>query len=113
MAPEKNSSTMCSGSTGKRRERSGRDLALWEKTSPWALFFYIDQDQGIRPWHRARLFHDERYKWFAPFGLVRYTDAEGRPWGTPGAPSRAPTLEDGVDQKVWLCGNSGNTWSMY
>ena len=55
---------------------------------------------------RARLFHDERYKWFAPFGLVRYTDAEGRPWGTPGAPSRVPTLEDGVDQKVWLCGDS-------
>jgi hypothetical protein len=35
---------------------------------------------------------------------VRYADAEGRPWGTPGAPSRLPTLRDGVDQQAWLLG---------
>ena len=35
---------------------------------------------------------------------MRYTDAQGRPWGTPGAPARMPTIEDGVAQKAWLCG---------
>src|SRR5207244_13219320 len=48
--------------------------------------------------------HDERYKWFAPFGFVRYADAEGRTWGTPGAPARVPTLTDGIAQKAWFCG---------
>jgi len=42
--------------------------------------------------------HDERYKWFAPFGFARYADEQGRPWGPPGAPARMPTLKYGVDQ---------------
>ena len=54
---------------------------------------------------KVRPFHDERYKWFAPFGFVRYTDEQGRPWGTPGAPARTPRIEDGVDQKAWFCGS--------
>jgi hypothetical protein len=54
--------------------------------------------------NRVRPFHDERYKWFAPFGLVRYVDEEGRMWGSPGAPARTPTVEDGVQQKAWICG---------
>ena len=48
--------------------------------------------------------HDERYKWFAPFGFVRYADEHGRTWGTPGAPARVPSLRDGVQQKAWFCG---------
>ena len=48
--------------------------------------------------------HDERYKWFAPFGFVRYADEQGRTWGMPGAPSRVPSLADGVAQKAWFCG---------
>ena len=55
---------------------------------------------------KVRPYHDERYKWFAPFGYVRYTDEEGRPWGTPGAPARTPRVEDGVEQKAWFCGSS-------
>src|SRR6195256_4221617 len=47
--------------------------------------------------------HDERYKWFAPFGFVRYADEQGRPWGTPGAPAKVPTLAEGVRQKAWFC----------
>jgi hypothetical protein len=49
-------------------------------------------------------FHDERYKWFAPFGIVRYIDDQGRLWGSPGAPSGVPSLRDGVAQRAWLCG---------
>lgn len=53
---------------------------------------------GVRP------FHDERYKWFAPFGFVRYADEHGRTWGTPGAPAGVPSIEEGVRQKAWLVG---------
>ena len=53
---------------------------------------------------RLRPYHDERYKWFAPFGFVRYADEQGRTWGTPGAPARTPYIEDGVQQKAWFCG---------
>ena len=79
-----------------RQLKLGEDLAL-------GLFFYLaaTQEEAMR---KVEPYHDERYKWFAPFGLVRYTDEQGRPWGTPGAPSRPPTLRDGVQQKVWLCG---------
>ena len=44
----------------------------------------------------------------APFGFVRYADKEGRVWGTPGAPARIPRIEDGVDQKAWICGPSSH-----
>jgi len=44
----------------------------------------------------------------SPFGFVRYTDEEGRMWGTPGGPARRPNVEDGIEQKAWLCGNSND-----
>jgi len=80
----------------------GRQLELGQDLA-WQGGFYLadSQEEAIR---RLRPYHDERYKWFAPFGFVRYTDAQGRPWGTPGAPARLPLLEDGVEQKVWFCG---------
>ncbi len=76
----------------------GEDMAL-------GVGFYIaeTQEEAIE---RVRPYHDERYKWFAPFGFVRYADEEGRPWGTPGAPAREPFIEDGVAQKAWICGPS-------
>ena len=84
--------------------RYGRKLELGEDLA-WQGGFYLanSQEEAIR---RLRPYHDERYKWYAPFGFVRYTDAQGRPWGTPGAPARLPLLEDGVEQKVWLCGTA-------
>lgn len=75
----------------------GEDLAL-------EVGFYIADTQE-EAMNRLRPFHDERYKWFAPFGFVRYADEHGRPWGTPGAPAREPRIEDGVQQKAWLCGS--------
>ena len=65
--------------------------------------FCID-DTPEKAMERVRPYHDERYKWFAPFGFVRYTDEQGRMWGTPGAPARLPSVEEGVQQKAWLCG---------
>ncbi len=89
---------MDSFSTYGRDVKLGGDLAL-------GIGFYISdtQDKAIQ---KLRPYHDERYKWFAPFGFVRYTDEKGRPWGTPGAPARRPSLEDGVAQKAWICGPS-------
>ena len=62
------------------------------------------QEEAIR---RVEPAHDERYKWFAPFGFVRYADEQGRTWGTPGAPAKIPSLRDGVAQKAWFCGTPG------
>jgi hypothetical protein len=80
----------------------GRELELGQNTC-LGMGFCIDDTQE-KAMERVRPYHDERYKWFAPFGFVRYTDEEGRMWGTPGAPARLPHVEDGVQQKAWLCG---------
>jgi alkanesulfonate monooxygenase SsuD/methylene tetrahydromethanopterin reductase-like flavin-dependent oxidoreductase (luciferase family) len=82
--------------------RAGRQLKLGEDLC-WGVGLYLadSEEEAIR---RVEPAHDERYKWFAPFGFVRYADEQGRPWGTPGAPARQPTIRDGVDQKAWLCG---------
>ena len=80
----------------------GRTLSLGEDLAWGAGLYLADSVQeGI---DRVRPYHDERYKWFAPFGFVRYADENGRPWGTPGAPTGVPTIEEGVRQKAWLVG---------
>jgi hypothetical protein len=69
----------------------------------WGAGVYLanNREEAIR---RLEPAHDERFKWFAPFGFVRYADEQGRTWGSPGAPARTPSLRDGVDQKAWFCG---------
>jgi alkanesulfonate monooxygenase SsuD/methylene tetrahydromethanopterin reductase-like flavin-dependent oxidoreductase (luciferase family) len=82
--------------------RVGRTLALGEDLAWGAGLYLADSvDEGIEG---VRPYHDERYKWFAPFGFVRYADDQGRPWGTPGAPTGVPNIEEGVRQKAWLIG---------
>jgi alkanesulfonate monooxygenase SsuD/methylene tetrahydromethanopterin reductase-like flavin-dependent oxidoreductase (luciferase family) len=82
--------------------KAGRDLELGEDLAVGLGMYIADtQEEAIR---RVEPYHDERYKWFAPFGFVRYADEQGRTWGTPGAPARLPLLRDGVVQKAWLCG---------
>lgn len=81
---------------------AGRDIALGQDMC-LGFGFCLD-DNRQKAIDRVRPYHDERYKWFAPFGFVRYTDSQGRPWGTPGAPTGVPRIEDGVQQKAWYCG---------
>ena len=81
---------------------AGRDLKLGQDLALGFGFYLADSVREAV--ERVRPFHDERYKWFAPFGLVRYVDEHGRMWGSPGAPARTPTVEDGVQQKAWICG---------
>src|SRR2546430_1827496 len=79
-----------------RRKQLGEDM-IWG-----AGLSLADTPEEARL--RVEPSHDERYKWFAPFGFVRYADEHGRTWGTPGAPARVPTLTDGIQQKAWFCG---------
>ncbi len=82
--------------------KHGRNKQLGEDMI-WGAGVYLagSREEAIRKLEPA---HDERFKWFAPFGFVRYADEQGRTWGTPGAPSRTPLLKDGVAQKAWFCG---------
>lgn len=82
--------------------KAGRTLALGQDLClGLGMYLAATQHQAMEA---VRPFHDESYKWFAPFGFVRYTDESGRLWGTPGAPARVPAIEDGVQQRAWLCG---------
>jgi len=83
-------------------EKHGRPKKLGEDVI-WGAGVYLadTQAEAVR---RVEPAHDERYKWFAPFGFVRYADEQGRTWGTPGAPARTPNLRDGIEQKAWFCG---------
>jgi alkanesulfonate monooxygenase SsuD/methylene tetrahydromethanopterin reductase-like flavin-dependent oxidoreductase (luciferase family) len=82
--------------------RHGRPKKLGEDMI-WGAGLYLagSQEEAIR---RVEPAHDERFKWFSRFGLVRYADEQGRMWGTPGAPARIPSIRDGVQQKAWFCG---------
>ena len=82
--------------------KAGRVLKLGQDMALGIGFCIADSQEAAI--NQVRPYHDERYKWFAPFGFVRYTDAQGRPWGTPGAPVGVPRIEDGVQQKAWFCG---------
>jgi alkanesulfonate monooxygenase SsuD/methylene tetrahydromethanopterin reductase-like flavin-dependent oxidoreductase (luciferase family) len=82
--------------------RHGRNKQLGEDMI-WGAGVYL-ADSEAEAMRRLEPAHDERFKWFAPFGFVRYADAHGRVWGTPGAPAGVPSLRDGVDQKAWFCG---------
>ena len=83
-------------------DRNGRGNVLGSGLALGIGFYIADNENDAM--ERLRPFHDERFKWFAPFGFVRYADEEGRVWGTPGAPARTPRIEDGVQQKAWICG---------
>jgi alkanesulfonate monooxygenase SsuD/methylene tetrahydromethanopterin reductase-like flavin-dependent oxidoreductase (luciferase family) len=85
--------------------RHGRQIALGADMI-WGAGLYL-ADTEKEAMRRVEAAHDERFKWFAPFGFVRYADAEGRTWGTPGAPTGIPSLAEGVKQKAWFCGPPG------
>jgi alkanesulfonate monooxygenase SsuD/methylene tetrahydromethanopterin reductase-like flavin-dependent oxidoreductase (luciferase family) len=84
--------------------KAGRNLAPGEDLA-WGGGLYLADsvDEAVE---RVRPYHDERFKWFAPFGFVRYADEQGRPWGTPGAPAGVPAIEEGLRQKAWLVGTA-------
>ena len=82
--------------------RHGQKKELGEDMVWGAGMFLADSvEDAIKQLEPA---HDERFKWFAPFGFVRYADEQGRVWGAPGAPARTPKLADGIAQKAWFCG---------
>ncbi len=82
--------------------KHGRNIKLGEDVI-WGAGVYLadSREAAVRDLEPA---HDERFKWFAPFGFVRYADEQGRTWGSPGAPTSVPKLAEGVKQKAWFCG---------
>jgi alkanesulfonate monooxygenase SsuD/methylene tetrahydromethanopterin reductase-like flavin-dependent oxidoreductase (luciferase family) len=82
--------------------KHGRMIALGQDMI-WGAGVYL-ADSEAEAMRRLEPAHDERFKWFAPFGFVRYADEHGRVWGSPGAPASVPTLAEGVKQKAWFCG---------
>ena len=72
----------------------------------WGAGVYL-ADSEAEAVRRLEPAHDERFKWFAPFGFVRYADEQGRSWGSPGAPAQTPMLAEGIRQKAWFCGPPG------
>src|SRR5436309_14431175 len=83
-------------------ERHGRPKKLGEDMI-WGAGVYL-ADSEAEAVRRLEPAHDERFKWFAPFGFVRYADEHGQTWGSPGAPARTPRLADGGAQKAWVWG---------
>ena len=96
------SSTTSSWPTADACAKYGRPKQLGEDVIWGAGLYLADTPEEAK--RRVEPSHDERYKWFAPFGFVRYADEQGRTWGTPGAPARVPSLADGIQQKAWFCG---------
>jgi hypothetical protein len=82
--------------------RHGHEKQLGEDVIWGAGLYLADTPEEAK--RRVEPSHDERYKWFAPFGFVRYADEQGRTWGTPGAPATVPSLAEGIRQKAWFCG---------
>src|SRR2546428_11344936 len=77
--------------------RAGRTLQLGEDLC-WGVGIYLadSEAEAIRQVEPA---HDERYKWFAPFGFVRYADEHGRPWERRGRPPRGRRFPRGTGRK--------------
>src|SRR4030095_16513654 len=55
-----------------RKKQLGEDMI-------WGAGLYL-ADTPEEAKRRVEPAHDERYKWFAPFGFVRYADEQGRTW---------------------------------
>jgi alkanesulfonate monooxygenase SsuD/methylene tetrahydromethanopterin reductase-like flavin-dependent oxidoreductase (luciferase family) len=60
------------------------------------------QDTHEKAWEMARPTHDEFWKFLGPYGWSRgYMGDDGKPVG----PGLIPTLEQSLDQKVWVVGS--------
>ncbi len=60
------------------------------------------EDTHEQAWERARTGHDEFWKFLGPYGWSKgYMGADGKP----APPGLIPTLEESVEQKVWIIGS--------
>ena len=60
------------------------------------------EDTHEKAWETARAGHDEFWKFLGPYGWSRgYMGADGKP----SQPGLIPTLEESVDNKVWIIGS--------
>jgi len=59
------------------------------------------EDTHEKAWASARVGHDEFWKFLGPYGWSR---GYLRPDGKPSPPGLIPTLEESVEQRVWVIG---------
>ena len=60
------------------------------------------EDTHEQAWEKARKGHDEFWKFLGPYGWSRgYMGADGKP----AQPGLIPTLEESVEQRVWVIGS--------
>ena len=87
--------------------RYGRDLALGEEL---ILGFRMCIDDTVeRAIRRARPYFEEHAKVMAPLGMLRYSEEHARAVAARRAQSpTSATLENGVSNRSWLCGPSGD-----
>jgi hypothetical protein len=87
--------------------RHGRALELGEEL---ILGFRMCIDDTVeRAMRRARPYFEEHAKVMAPLGMLRYSEEHARAVAArqPQSPTSA-TLENGVRNRSWLCGPSGD-----
>ena len=100
------STTSSSAAGGSASPRSttrthGTALAPGEKRQ-LVLNIRVD-DSHEQAWERARPGHDEFWKFLGPYGWSKgYMGADGKP----APPGLIPTLEESVEQKVWIIGSA-------
>ena len=83
----------------------GREIALGEDVALGYRFFIGDtQEKAIE---EARPYFEEAMKFAAPLGLMRMSQEQIDEVARPGRPQgiELPTLEEAVENKVWLCGS--------
>jgi alkanesulfonate monooxygenase SsuD/methylene tetrahydromethanopterin reductase-like flavin-dependent oxidoreductase (luciferase family) len=82
----------------------GRELAIGEDVALGYRFFIGEtQEKAIE---EARPYFEEAMKFAAPLGLMRLNQEQIDEVARPGRPQgiELPTLEEAVENKVWLCG---------
>ncbi len=79
----------------------GTALAPGEKRQ-LVLNIRVD-DSHEQAWERARPGHDEFWKFLGPYG---WSKGYMGPDGKPAPPGLIPTLEESVEQKVWIIGSA-------
>src|SRR5258708_5955 len=84
--------------------KHGRQKQLGEDVI-WGAGLYL-ADSEAEAMRRVEPAHDERYKWFAPFGFGRYADEAGRSGGLPVAPPRVTSVRERVADNAWFCGKA-------
>ena len=80
----------------------GRNLELGEDLQLGVGWYLAGSEEEAR--RRLQPYHDEFFKFSAPWGFVAYSDEQGNRWGTPPMPTRLPNMNESLEQRAWYAG---------